>query len=239
MSRIQYGIDRVIPDDLPPVVLKNNDRVDLRTALSQEPTAKFQKSILMAVAGYRWYRAEVKNSMPGQLTAIFARLREDATCLRHQIENLNQTAEDLYTMEGFTPPWLRKESCISLRALERHLAAFISGVIATETVLKPIPKRGAMPTFADQCFAIDLENILRVELRPLEPKWRPPLTTGKTFDKVLCWGLDFANSDLGVKGHGKERSNVKALMSHARKRGLKIAIDVWATSKPKPRASPL
>ncbi len=181
----------------------------LKTALGSHPSALFMQILAFGLGNYVEHRRLIAEATPQQVMERLSKVLDHGVALREALSQLKATDRN-YVGEFWTKRFLSGETACSENELMKALNLFLSDVSAATQELGCTQRKGAMPGYAKQCLAQTIAQALYLESGKV-----PPMTRGKTFDRVLKFALDTGNKRLDKAS--KPVSEVMDLMQHARK----------------------
>lgn len=210
-SRLPYDVMRVPLGNPGPLVLTALERRDVFTSFQPHtPSGKFLSDYERAVRYFVLDVKEVQKTTPSQLsTRIKKGVHENAEQLLSALLSLEIT--DQYLIDRhFTRQFLQNRKCVSVNQFISYLTLFMENTAEAVRMLEDVQKGGRMPTFSEQCLALNIGRAVQEETGKL-----PALTRNGVFSRLLKCALSLGDKKMNRRA-GKDRRDVMDLMRHAR-----------------------
>jgi hypothetical protein len=191
-----------------PILLSTREVNQLKTALGSHPSALFMQILAFGLGSYVEHRRLIAEATPQQVMERLSKVLDHGVALREALSQLKATDRN-YVGEFWTKRFLSGEKACSENELLKALNLFLADVSDTVKELGAAQRKGTMPGYAKQSLAQTIAQALFRESGKF-----PPLTKGKTFDRVLKFALDTANKRLDKVS--KPVSDVMDLMRFAK-----------------------
>lgn len=192
-----------------PISLLTREADQLKTALGSHPSALFMQILAFGLGSYVEHRRVLAEATPQQVMKRLSKVLDHGVALRDAMSQL-KTTDRTYVGRFWTARILSGAKACSENELLKALNLFLADVSDTVEELGATQRKGAMPGFAKQTLAQTIAQALYLESGKF-----PPLTKGKTFDRVLKFALDTGNKRFGKAS--KPVSEVMDLMEYAKK----------------------
>lgn len=173
-----------------PITLSPRETDKLRTALGSVPSALFLKIYTFGLGTYIEHRGQLTKVTPKPVMERLNKVLNHGKALRDEILRW-ETTDQTYVGRFWTKKFLSGEKACSENDMLKALNLFLTDVSDAVTELGATQRKGAMPGYANQCLARTIAQALYLESGKV-----PPMTRGKTFDRVLKFALDTANKRL-------------------------------------------
>ncbi len=206
-GHLPYGVSGVGGTTLKSLSTREADQ--LKTALGSHPSALFMQILAFGLGSYVEHRRLIAEAKPQQVMERLSKVLDHGVALRDALSQL-KTTDQTYIGKFWTKRFFSREKACSENELLIALIPFLADVSAAVKELDGAQRKGAMPAYAKEGLALMVAQALYLESGKV-----PPMTRGKTFDRVLKFALNTGNNRLDEAS--KPASDVMDLMRHAMK----------------------